>query len=231
MILEKRVLHSLNVSPKELLSGCMGDLDEKEEIERLLQTKRNLEDHIADLEDEIKETQLLLDIVNKYITERSLKKAEISKGPSPIPGTVKAQTAPKPLPTGEMPPEAVTGTTEGEYEQVIPLRTADGTMLMNLYVGKQELRIVPSENIKFKSTTPPFQQFLINKVLMNMAAKDREDAVAGTISPDEMLTYRVVQDGDIIKEIIIRNYGDEKRAATLKNSIRWTFEKMREKIR
>ena len=72
---------------------------------------------------------------------------------------------------------------------------------------------------------------MIGKVLNGMVSKDRNEAMAGTITPDEILTYRVLQEGDILKGIVIRNIKDERRITTLKNSIRWTLEKMYEKMK
>jgi hypothetical protein len=45
-----------------------------------------------------------------------------------------------------------------------------------------------------------------------------------------MFSYNIVREGDQIREIIIRNVDDE-RLKELKSSIRWTFEKMYEKMK
>jgi hypothetical protein len=43
-----------------------------------------------------------------------------------------------------------------------------------------------------------------------------------------MFAYNVVTEGDLIRELILRNV-DEDRLKELKSSIRWTLEKMYEK--
>ncbi len=45
-----------------------------------------------------------------------------------------------------------------------------------------------------------------------------------------MFSYNIVREGDLIREIIIKNVDDE-RLKELKSSIRWTFEKMFEKMK
>jgi hypothetical protein len=45
-----------------------------------------------------------------------------------------------------------------------------------------------------------------------------------------MFAYNIVREGDLIREIIIRNV-DEERLRELKSSIRWTLEKMYEKTK
>ena len=62
-----------------------------------------------------------------------------------------------------------------------------------------------------------------------MLTKDKEAATAGSLLPDNMLTYDVEQEGGRLKAIVIRNYGDDRRLLELKNAIRWTLRRMYEK--
>ncbi len=189
-------------------------MSDREELEKLLQSKKRIEKKIAKYESELTHLRHLLSLVEKQITEKSFKVAETLPQKAPTPQPIEERVTPPPT-----------------TKQVIPLRATDGTFLGNIYVEEKEIRVVPSDSIKFNVNTPPFHQFLVGKVLSGMVSKDRNEAVSGTITPDEILTYRILQDGDILKEIIIRNYRDERRAITLKNSIRWTLEKMYEKMK
>ena len=47
---------------------------------------------------------------------------------------------------------------------------------------------------------------------------------------DKAFSYGVVREGEHIREIVIHNV-DEERLKELKSSIRWTFEKMYEKVK
>jgi hypothetical protein len=63
-----------------------------------------------------------------------------------------------------------------------------------------------------------------------MRAKDMDDSQRGVILPDRVLSYEIVAEGDIIRELVIRNYGTRARLRELVSSTRWTFDKMYENI-
>jgi len=90
------------------------------------------------------------------------------------------------------------------------------------------MRVVPAEGLAFNVNTPPFSSFLVERVLAKMQEKDREAAERGEITPEEILSYNITRDGDIIQEITIRNVTPE-RSRELKSAILWTLEKMFEK--
>ncbi|MFH1328318.1 MAG: hypothetical protein ABIH76_05705 [Candidatus Bathyarchaeota archaeon] len=189
------------------------------EFERLRLAKNRVQSEISELEQELDHLRHLLTVIENQMTQKGFREAKAPQEPTPAPQAVveKAPSTPSLIPPS--------------FEQIISLKAMDGFHLASLYLGKNELKVVPVEEIAFKVTTPPFQQFLITKVLNGMVEKDREEAVAGFIDLEEILSYRIRQDGDILKEIIIRNLGDEQRTVTVRNSIRWTLEKMHEKMK
>jgi hypothetical protein len=63
-----------------------------------------------------------------------------------------------------------------------------------------------------------------------MEEKDNELVKKRKLAPSKMFAYNIVREGDLIREIVIRNV-DEERLKELKSSIRWTFEKMHEKTK
>jgi hypothetical protein len=63
-----------------------------------------------------------------------------------------------------------------------------------------------------------------------MQERDGELARSGQLDPSKILCFDVTRDGDVIREIVIRNF-DSDRLAELKSSIRWTLEKMYEKMK
>jgi hypothetical protein len=63
-----------------------------------------------------------------------------------------------------------------------------------------------------------------------MQERDNELARAGQLSSDKIFRYIIVREGDIIREIVIKNT-DPERLKELKSSIRWTLEKMYEKMK
>ncbi len=105
-----------------------------------------------------------------------------------------------------------------------------GELLANLYVSEDSLRVVLAEDKDFDINTPPFTQFLVERVLLKMQERDSELVRAGQLSPDKIFCYNIVREGDIIREIVIKNT-DPDRLRELKSSIRWTLEKMYEKMK
>ena len=166
-----------------------------------------LEERIRQLEEESEKLRTLSKIIDEVILTKSFKKAETI----PV-------TTPKTLPASQ-------------YKEEIPLKTATGMLLATIFVSDEEARIVPAENLTFTTSTPPFQQFMITRILEPMRVKDAEDSQKGLVMPDQILSYEVAAEDDVIKELIIKNYGDRKRLREIVSSARWTFDKMYEKIR
>jgi hypothetical protein len=92
------------------------------------------------------------------------------------------------------------------------------------------MHVLPDESKNFNVNTPPFGNFLVERVFTKMQDKDTELVKAGQLKQEKMFSYNIVREGDLIREIIIRNV-DEERLKELKSSIRWTFEKMYEKMK
>jgi hypothetical protein len=63
-----------------------------------------------------------------------------------------------------------------------------------------------------------------------MQEKDKELVRLGQLPTDKMFSFNIIREGDLIREIIIKNADDE-RLKELKSSVRWTFEKMYEKMK
>ena len=194
---------------------------EAEKIKKIAELRTLLEERVTKMKKELEQWQALLDFVNTTLLKEGFKKAEIVKRPPP----------PMPIPAEEVaPPEAPTAQPPVlEYEKAIPLKTVTGDLLANLYVSEDSLRVVLAEDKKFDINTPPFRTFLLERVLVKMQEKDREAAGAGEIPPDKILAYNIAREGDILSEITIRNIRPD-RSRELKSTIKWTLEKMYEKM-
>jgi hypothetical protein len=118
---------------------------------------------------------------------------------------------------------------EGDLENATPLQAMTGELLANLYASEDSVRVVMAEGKDFNVNTPPFTHFLVERVLLKMQERDSELARVGQLSPDRIFCYNIIREGDIIREIVIRNT-DPDRLKELKSSIRWTLEKMYEKV-
>jgi hypothetical protein len=192
---------------------------EAEKIKKHVGFKKRLEKKVEELESELNELQLMLEVVNSTLLEKGFKRAEIAKVPTEIEASPLEEE-------GIVQPSQP----QGESEIVIPLETVTGELLANLYPSEDSLRVVLAEDKNFDINTPPFTQFLIERVLAKMQEKDNELARAGQIMQDNVFSYDIVREGDMVHEIQIRNF-DADRLRELKSSIRWTLEKMYEKMK
>ncbi|MEM2971074.1 MAG: hypothetical protein QW270_01430 [Candidatus Bathyarchaeia archaeon] len=193
-----------------------------EKIKKLIEFKKKLEKRVEDLESELKDLQAMLETVNSILLEKGFKRAEIAKPPAEV-----EALPPKEAPVEHLPSPPPS---QAEHESVTELKAVSGELLANLYVSGNSLRVVPAEDKSFNVNMPPFTPFLIERVLAKMQEKDSELARTGQLTPEEIFSYNIVREGDTIREITIKNF-DENRLRELKSSIRWTLEKMYEKMK
>ena len=165
-----------------------------------------LDQRIDDLNAQLENVKSLYQIVDEVILSRSFYKAS-AIAPSP----------PSPM---ELPREAI---------EEIPIKTSTGLLLAHLYVQGNEVRIVLAKELALSVKTPPFQSFLIDRILNPMRDRERDRVHQGHITTTEALTFDIVTDRDTLEEIVIQNYASRKRLREIVNSSRWTFEKMYER--
>ncbi|MEM3626966.1 MAG: hypothetical protein QXZ25_02955 [Candidatus Bathyarchaeia archaeon] len=195
--------------------------EETEEIKKIVAFRQRLEKRVEELESELKEVQAILEIVNSLLLQKSFRRMEISKAPTEVEGALPSEgvtAAPTPFQS------------KVEFESLTPLRTVTGELLANLYATEDSLRVVPAEDKHFDVKTPPFTHFLVERVLAKMQEKDNELVRTGQLQPEKSFCYNIIRKNDEICEIIIKNVGQD-RLRELKSSIRWTFEKMYEKMK
>ena len=174
-------------------------------MKQLVEIKSFFEKRVNELEKEASMLRSLLEIADKVLAEKSFRKVEISKEPEK---NKKTKT----------------------YEETILIKTADGTLLAEIHLDDNRLKVIPSSNINFDVNSPPFKSFLINRILEQMHVKDIDLTKKGKMNVDKIFDYKIDQLDDYLKEINIENYGDERRLFELRNAIRWTFRRMHEKI-
>lgn len=197
---------------------------DSEKMRALVTFKKKLEKRIEELNSELKELQATLETVDSILLEKGFKRGDMKE----VPSTPK-EVAP---PTEHVAPKEKKPVIRHapEPENVIPLKTMSDEPLAIIYVDKQALHVLPDESKNFSVNTPPFSNFLVERVLAKMQEKDSELVRRGQLTADKVFAYNIVREGDLLREIVIRN-ADEERLRELKSSIRWTLEKMYEKTR
>lgn len=194
--------------------------EDSDKIKRIVQFKQKMEKRVEELKSELDDLQATLEVLNAVILEKGFRRAEIGKIPE------EHET----WPPKEIPIEPSARQTSTDYGSVVTLTAVTGEVLAILHVGEDSLRLLPAEDKNFDVNTPPFSSFLVERVLAKMQEKDNELARMGQIPPEKIFSYTITREGDIIREITIRNV-DPERLRELKSSIRWTLEKMYEKMK
>jgi hypothetical protein len=195
---------------------------DSEKMKALVTLKEKLEKRLEELSAETNEVTATLDAVNSVLLEKGFKRGDLREVGQPLKESGFEEEG---AVIGE---EKIPTPPAQETENVIPLRDMNDEPLAIIYVEKNELHLLPDENKRFSIKTPPFSQFLVERILARMQEKDSELVRVGQLAPDKMFAYNIVLEGDLIREIMFKNV-DEERLRELKSSIRWTFEKMYEK--
>lgn len=198
---------------------------DSEKMKTMIAFKKRLEEQLEKLSIETAEAQATLDVVNQILLEKGFKRGDIKEIPAPE--LSKEVFLPKQEPE---PPKAPLTQQHTEPESVIPLKTMADEPLALMYFDKQTIHVYPDESKNFSVNTPPFTNFLVEKVFAKMQEKDKELVRLGQLMAEKMFSYSIIREGEEIREIVIKNVDDE-RLKELKSSIRWTFDKMYEKMK
>ncbi len=189
---------------------------EIEKLRMMAEFRQTLEKRIEKAKSNLNELETLLELVNETLLEKGFKRAT----------TLETKPAPVEVPAEETyeepphPPEPA--------EATVHLRTSTGVTLAEMHSSRNTMRVTMAEDIALDINTPPFQQFLIERVLDKMRDKDAELVQMGELATKDELSYEIVRDGDVIREIRVEHLTPE-RQRELKSSIHWTLEKMYEK--
>jgi hypothetical protein len=183
----------------------VGNLNGEEETRKLLKFRGDIEERIKKLEVEIEDLRKAISEIDKTIVKQGFRQ--------PI------------LRTHE-----VIEKIEKDSDNRITIKSREGVTLGHLQIEENVLIFKPIDSINFQTSIPPFQSFLLERVLGNMRATDEEKAVKDQLSLNEVLSFDVSTEEDKITAITILNYGGDRRLREIQSSIRWAFEKMYEKI-
>jgi hypothetical protein len=172
------------------------------EIRKLLEIRGELEAKVERLQAELEDVSKLVAEIDKAIVRQGFKQ-----------------------PTPE--PEQAKPAEEGDSS----IQAKDGTVLGRLAVDADTMVFTPREELRFLTSIPPFQSFLIDRVLANMRSTDEDRATRGEIDPKDILGYEVQAEGETIRTVVVHNYGGERRLREIQSSLRWSFDKMYDKLR
>ncbi len=189
----------------------MSENEEKEKIKKIARLRAIIEKRVESLETELDECKTLLSLIDSTLIKEGFKRAEIAQ-------PTKANRVQSEFP-------------KVEQKKGVPLKTVTGDLLAEIYTEEDSMQIILAQDKDFNVSIPPFTSFFVERVLAKMQEKDREDADKGKLLPERIMAYNIIRgDGDKITEIDIDNLRSA-RFREIKSSIRWTLEKMFEKMK
>lgn len=181
-------------------------MNREEKLKALTDLIMYFRHHINELDLEINRVQSLLQITEETLIEKSFREAE------------------------EIQPNiSQSSDILAEHQKSIPLKTRTGTLLASMYLNDKQIKIIPSDHIRFDINTPPFKAFMIDRILDPATIESKEAVEREKIDTNKAFSYKIDLDNNIIREITIRNYINERRLREIKSSLRWTLEKMWER--
>jgi len=170
--------------------------DEQARLRRLAELKSYLSDRLTDLENELEFLRMVSEMVDRELVRKSFKRAEVTPPPPPRPE-------------------------EATLRRIVG---KTGQLLATMTVSNTQARITFNPEIKVLKDTRPFASFFLGRVLDQMVSADSRKAEEGRIDRSSAMSYEVVYDGDLAREVIIRNYVDEQRLREITNAAKWTLD-------
>lgn len=183
-------------------------MSDQDTVRRLAEAKAYLERRRDELEKELSSLRSLVEVVDRMLTEKSFKRAAST--------IAKASSTKPPSPS---PPSLRT-----------PIMTVKGVHLADFIVEGKDITVTTTSGAALEADTPPMNSFLIVKVLDPMKMRDQELVRAKKISEKAAFSYDIIKENNILKEIQILNFGDEKRLQELNSAIKWTLRRIYERV-
>ncbi len=192
-------------------------MSSEQDTKKLLQFRESMEQRIQELEQEMSNLQTAMAEIDKLIVNTGFRTFTTADK------LVKEEES---EPVQSQPDED-----EPELdEDQLSITSKDGTVLGAMQIENHSIIFTPAEPFEFTKDIPPFESFLIERVLDNMRRTDQERSTNGELDPGEILEYEVKDKKGKLVSLTIHNYGGERRLREINSSIRWTFDKMYDKL-
>lgn len=176
----------------------------EDQIRDILELKEWLTDEVEKRRSEIEKLKN-----NLAILDSVLKQSSFSKASSLKPSQEKVQSV-----------------ISDSNSSVIPIKTGNNAVIANAHVTAKEVIIIPSDDVKLDMETQPFKSFFLGRIIAGMESKDNLDVQNGKIDPDSVINCIINKDGNMIREILIKNYRERERVNEIINTAAWSFSRM-----
>jgi len=210
-------------------------MSSEKDTKKLLKFRESMETRIQELQVEMQSLQKAIEELDKLIVNtgfRTFTTEDSQQSEEKTEDVTKPVSKDATEPVTEDATKNVTEVVEKveSEEEQISITSKDGTVLGTMNVQDHTIIFTPSTSFDFNLDIPPLQSFLIERVLDNMRKTDQERSTNGELDPGEILEYEVQEEDGKLIQLSIHNYGGERRLREINSSLRWTFDKMYDKI-
>jgi len=116
---------------------------------------------------------------------------------------------------------------EKKSEGPIPItKTGEEEIIGNAYVTPEKVSIILNENVGLDVETPPFKSFFLDRIIGEMRKKDSAEVESGKIQKESVIDCMVNKNGQLLREIVIKNYRQKERVKEIINTAAWSLSRM-----
>jgi hypothetical protein len=171
-----------------------------EQIRDMLELKEELTEKIIKYKEQIEKLEKNISVLDTILKQSSFTKAsDLTRN---APKTIKQE------------------------RKIAITKSSDGTTIANAYVTNDEVSIILEDNVTLDPDTPPLKTFFVDRIIGEMKKKDIEQVESGVIKKNDIINCVINDNGNGIREIIIKNYHQEERVDEIINTATWSLTRM-----
>jgi len=171
-----------------------------EQIRDILELKEDLSEKIIKYKEQIEKLEKNISVLDTILKQSSFTKAsDLTRN---APKTIKQE------------------------RKIAITKSSDGTTIANAFVTNNEVSIVLEDNITLDSKTPPLKTFFVDRIIGEMKKNDIRQVEDGKIKNHEVIDCIINDNGDKIREIVIKNYREKERVDEIINTATWSLTRM-----
>jgi len=171
-----------------------------EQIRDILELKEDLSEKIIKYKEQIEKLEKNISVLDTILKQSSFTKAsDLTRN---APKTIKQE------------------------RKIAITKSSDGTTIANAFVTNNEVSIVLEDNITLDSKTPPLKTFFVDRIIGEMKKNDIRQVEDGKIKNHEVIDCIINDNGNKIREIVIKNYREKERVDEIINTATWSLTRM-----
>ena len=171
-----------------------------EQIRDVLELKEDLSEKIIKYKEQIEKLEKNISVLDTILKQSSFTKAsDLTRN---APKTIKQE------------------------RKIAITKSSDGTTIANAFVTNNEVSIVLEDNVALDPKTPPLKTFFVDRIIGEMKKNDIRQVEDGKIKNHEVIDCIINDNGNEIREIVIKNYREKERVDEIINTATWSLTRM-----